>query len=83
MEKCHSTALKSPVQRVCPFGPMFWSDLCWEKCWLKCTAHLYSYDLFHGGQTGAGAASLHGHIMRMLGSSVELYWPNLDPGTIL
>lgn len=21
MEKCHSTALKSPVQRVCPFGP--------------------------------------------------------------
>ena len=21
VEKCHSTALKSPVQRVCPFGP--------------------------------------------------------------
>lgn len=62
---------------------MFWCDLCWEKCWLKFTAHLYSYGLFHGGRTGAGAASLHGHIMWMLGGSVELCWPIWIQGPFL
>lgn len=59
---------------------MFWCDLCWEKCWLKFTAHLYSYGLFHVGRTGARAATLHGHIMWMLGGSAELCWPSWIQG---